>query len=108
MKCLNGGIKVNISQNYYVCSEDRQSNDSNCPSEIATNEVCYCPEEFSGFDCSLRAFTMCYVNITEPALYEGCNSADSEDYVFSIAGYDPCNFYDFDNDTITISYRLQC
>jgi hypothetical protein len=33
---------------------------------------------------------------------------DSEDYVFSISGFDPCNYYDFDNETITIKYNLSC
>jgi len=89
-----------------MCEDQRSNKESNCPSEVATNEACYCPEGFSGYDCSLRASLKCYVNITEPALFEGCKYPNSEDYVFSISGYDPCNFYDFDNETITIHYRL--
>lgn len=91
-----------------MCGDLRSGKESNCPAEVATNEACYCPSGFSGYDCSLRATTKCYVNITEPALYEGCNFKDSEEYVFSISGYDPCNYYDFDNEIITIRYMLQC
>ena len=32
---------------------------------------------------------------------------DSDDYVFSIQGYDPCHFFNFD-ETYTIKYKLTC
>ena len=52
---------------------------------------------------------MCYVNITKPALYKGCQGQyeDSDYYVYSIQGFDPCNFFDFDK-TTNISFKLDC
>jgi hypothetical protein len=51
-----------------------------------TSDVCYCPAGFSDYRCSTKEFTRCYVNITSPALYEGCseNYEDSDYYVYSI------------------------
>lgn len=39
----------------------------------------------------------------------GCseNHEDSDYYVYSIQGYDPCNFFDF-NGKSTLKYRLTC
>ena len=52
---------------------------------------------------------MCYVNITKPALYKGCQGQyeDSDYYVYSIQGFDPCNFFDFEK-TTNISFKLDC
>lgn len=51
----------------------------------------------------------CYINMTEPALYKGCakDKEDSDYYVYSIQGFDPCFFYDFTK-SYTFKYLLQC
>lgn len=63
-----------------------------------TNDACYCPAGYSGYNCGSYSFTRCYVNITEPAFYEGCkgNFSDSFSYDYSIQGHDPCFYFDFE------------
>ena len=72
-----------------------------------TNNVCFCPAGYTGFNCDDFEYTKCYVNITDPPLYKGCNGTDSEAYVYSIKGFDPCFKYDFTSKTV-MSYKLQC
>jgi hypothetical protein len=39
---------------------------------------------------------MCYLNITNPALYESCSDRpDTFEYMYSIPGFDPCHPLDF-------------
>ena len=40
-------------------------------------------------------------------MYKGCTGGNSEAYVYSIKGFDPCFFYDFTSKT-TMKYLLQC
>ena len=48
------------------------------------------------------------MNVTEPALYKGCkDKPDSDFYVYSISGFDPCNFYDFTKKN-TFKFLLNC
>jgi len=61
--------------------------------------------------CQYNDYRKCYVNITEPALYKGCREGktDSDYYVYSIQGYDPCNFVDFDSEnSYNIKFILDC
>ena len=41
-------------------------------------------------------------------MYKGCPGEDSEDYVFSTPGFDPCHFFDFENGKTDIKYLLNC
>ena len=56
-------------------------------------------------------FTQCFVNITDPAVYdtEACRNsqADSDYYKYSIPGFDPCFFFDFSQE-YTFKYKLVC
>lgn len=72
-----------------------------------TKGVCLCAAGYTGYTCDEFEYTKCYVNITTPALYKGCNGTDSEAYVYSIKGFDPCFKYDFTSNT-TMKYLLQC
>lgn len=79
-----------------------------CKTENVESEVCYCPAGYSDYKCHSFDYTKCYVNVTSPALYKGCkDKADSDYYVYSIPGFDPCYFYDF-SQTYTFKYLLQC
>ena len=40
-------------------------------------------------------------------MYKSCQGEDSEDYVFSTPGYDPCHYFDFEGKT-EIKYKLNC
>lgn len=79
----------------------------NCKIDVVSNDVCLCPAGYTGYTCDEFEYTKCYVNITTPALYKGCNGTDSEAYVYSIKGFDPCFKYDFTTKT-TMNYLLQC
>jgi hypothetical protein len=78
-----------------------------CKKKITKNLVCHCPSGFSGVLCQNLLPNQCYVSITDPNLAAGCNYEDSDQYVYSIPGYDPCNFYDFSK-KYTIKFRLIC
>ena len=40
-------------------------------------------------------------------MYEGCSKPDSDYYVYSIQGFDPCFFYDFTQE-YEFKYKLNC
>lgn len=50
---------------------------------------------------------MCYLNITDPAFYKTCDYPDSDFYIYSIHGFDPCYFLDFTS-TYDVHYTLNC
>lgn len=127
--CKNGAEYRNLSQITYTCHQNtspdrtyRVTYDTyktlvtlpyytqrvTCEIESVTNEVCFCPSGFTGYLCDVNQYTKCYVNMTEPALYKGCkDKPDSDYYVYSIQGFDPCFFYDFTKQ-YTLKYMLQC
>ena len=80
-----------------------------CEAVERISQACYCPAGFSDYRCSTKDYNKCYVNFTSPALFEGCKDKfeDSEFYVYSIQGYDPCHFYDFSK-KYTFEYELKC
>lgn len=48
------------------------------------------------------------MNITSPAFYKGCSErADSPYYLYSVPGYDPCFYLDFET-VQDIKYLLVC
>lgn len=127
--CKNGAETKQITQIYYNCHQNSAPDVTyrttyqtyqflttlpyyqsrvTCEQETTSNDVCYCPSGFTGYLCDTAAFNKCYVNITEPALYKGCSEReDSEYYVYSIHGFDPCFYFDFSK-TYTMKFLLQC
>lgn len=78
-----------------------------CTRENVINNVCWCPAGYTGYLCDTMSYYKSYVNITEPALYKGCKDReDSDYYVYSIQGFDPCFHFDFEKE-YTIKYRIQ-
>ena len=71
--------------------------------------MCVCPQGYAGVDCSNDLYTRCYINITDPALYQGCEDkfTDSFYYLYSVPGFSPCFWFDFST-SITVSYTLNC
>ena len=105
--CLNSAISIPITQTYYNCfllsdpdNIERVTKESynalrtlpfyqsrvQCDIERVTNDACFCPSGFTGALCGEAAFSKCYVNMTNPAMYKGCreDKVDSDFYVYSI------------------------
>ena len=80
-----------------------------CYQRNETNNACHCPAGYLGAFCEETEANKCYVQFTSPNLAEGCRDkhADSDYYVYSIPGFDPCNPYDFSK-SHTLKYRLIC
>lgn len=57
--------------------------------------------------CDTALSGQCYLNITDPMFYKTCDYPDSEYYIYSIHGYDPCYFLDFTT-TYDVHYILTC
>ena len=81
-------------------------------SEEVSNPVCICPEGFYGLYCETQLYTKCLVNITDPPVYDTVNQCqvkreDTLNYVFSIPGFDPCFYFDFEK-TYTLEFMLNC
>jgi len=129
LHCQNGSKVRQIVQNYYICYDNAEQStkyrvDSGTYKNLTTlpyfqlrmtcnvvptaNDVCYCPSGFTDYLCNEAAYTKCYVNVTSPALYKGCKDRpDSDYYVYSIQGFDPCQTYDFSKN-YTVKFLLNC
>lgn len=128
--CQNGAQYVNQTQLYNLCwaNEDpseiyRVTKDTlndlttlpyykkrvTCNVTEVSREVCYCPAGYVGSLCQFQDYRQCYVNITDPPLYKGCKGQypDSDEYVYSTPGFDPCFKYDFTK-SYSFKYKLDC
>lgn len=131
-KCHNGAKTVPLTQTYYMC-EDRQDPEyvlridkksyeyaknlpyyqriAKCYTMDVTKQACWCPKGFTGALCQEARQKKCYVHITDPNMAKPCSddpeNVDSEYYVYSIQGFDPCHKFDFDR-SYKIKFRLQC
>jgi hypothetical protein len=83
-----------------------------CSAANVSTQVCYCPKGYYDYACSTSTYTKCYLNITNPPFYKGCSEEpDSEYYMFSISGYDPCPDYKIDfaaANGFDLTYLLVC
>jgi hypothetical protein len=73
--------------------------------EQVSNNVCICPSSFSGPRCERLQFVKCFVNITEPAVYDTSECRNSKNNGDLIEGFDPCFFFDFTK-SYTFKYKL--
>jgi len=78
-----------------------------CRAQQVTNPACLCPSGFSGSLCSTQQLRKCFADITNPNLAQGCTGQDSDDYVYSIKGFDPCHEFDFSK-KFKLQYKLVC
>ena len=69
--------------------------DFQCHTEQRETFVCMCAPGNTDALCMTQMDQSCFVNITNPPLYEGCmDRPDSDYYTYSLGGYAPCYFYD--------------
>ena len=74
-----------------------------------TRKACYCPSGYHGWRCSEPTPRKCKIDIVEPNMKAGCpDEKDSDDYVYSIKGYDPCHEVDLAADELKIKYQMTC
>ena len=64
--------------------------------KIETKEACYCPSGYHGQFCSEQKDLKCKIDLLKPDMKSGCNGVDSDDFVYSIKGYDICHEFDLD------------
>lgn len=83
--------------------------DYKCIVRNQTNNVCVCPRGFGDFECSTLLYKKCFINVTEPAFFKGCASSqrDTPFYLYSITGYDPCEYLDFTK-AHEIHFQVHC
>lgn len=127
--CSEFGQLAQHSQFHYSCRSDHFENgeyfrvtkddfeilsdfpdDFLCKKELVHKNVCMCKPGQSDYLCETAAQPgnqSCYVNITNPPLYKGCNGTDSNYYLYSLGGFAPCYFYDFTK-TYTFDVLIQC
>ena len=75
--------------------------------EVETN-VCVCPKGKSDFECLTASYTKCYLNITDPTFYQGCEDReDSPYYLYSVPGYSPCWPVNF-TEPYTVEFYINC
>ena len=80
-----------------------------CYSQNVENNVCMCPGGYMDALCATQLYTKCYINITEPAFYAGCDDTyeDSFFYLYSIPGFSPCFFQKWD-ESRDITFEVNC
>lgn len=132
-ECFNHGKLTQQTQKYYMCkslatanskkssepfrvtSETYQlllsnySDQYSCYTQNVENNVCMCPGGYMDFLCATDLYTRCYINVTNPALYEGCadKHEDSFYYLYSIPGFSPCFWYNFSS-SLTVEFEVNC
>lgn len=131
--CYNHGNLAKITQKYYMCKSLKTSNHTqmqsepfrvdaetyqmlhtnysdqySCYTQNVENNVCVCPSGAVDYECSNELYTRCYLNVTNPPLYQGCsNNTDSFYYMYSIPGFSPCFFYNFSS-SIDVEFEVHC
>lgn len=80
-----------------------------CRQDNVEKRACVCAQGFWGDLCENRENAMCYLNITNPPLYETCSDrADTFEYMYSIPGFDPCHPIDFNDDNFKLKFETNC
>lgn len=73
-----------------------------------TQEACYCAAGWNNWKCDNELPRKCKTDILKPDMAAGCPGAvDSDDYVYSIKGYDPCHELDFTR-PYELEYNVTC
>lgn len=78
-----------------------------CTKREQVKKVCACPKGYYDFQCATQTQIKCFVKITDPPFYKGCQKEDSPYYMYSIPGYDPCFPLNF-TEPQEIKYQLIC
>lgn len=56
--------------------------------ENVTLKACYCPAGYFGWKCEEEQRRKCKIDVLSPNMSAGCDGEDSQEYVYSIKGYD--------------------
>lgn len=114
-ECYNHGKLAKMSQKYYMCQSRKSaqpqksdqpfrvaqetynfllsnySDQYSCYTQNVENNVCVCPGGSVDFECNTELKQKCYINITSPPFYQGCEDRpDSFEYLYSVPGFSPC------------------
>ena len=127
--CYNHGQLSKQTQKYYMCKSLKPGSTSeafrvtsetyqrvlsdypdqySCYTQLVEKNVCVCPKGVVDYMCLTETYTKCYINITEPMFYKGCEEReDTFEYLYSVPGFSPC-YPQFFNESLTIEYELTC
>ena len=84
------------------------SDSYSCYTQNVETNVCVCPKGQSDVECAVSAYDKCYLNITNPAFYQGCEDhPDTPYYLYSVPGYSPCYYQDF-NGPLDVEFYMHC
>lgn len=84
------------------------SDQYSCYTQNVENNVCVCPGGKVDFECATALQQKCYINITSPPFYQGCEDrADTFEYLYSVPGFSPCYPQDF-NTAVEVEFELIC
>lgn len=85
------------------------SDQYSCYTENVEKNVCVCPKGIVDSECNTDLYTRCYINITDPPFYKGCENEfeDSFYYLYSVPGFSPCFWQNFSS-TIDVTFELNC
>ena len=133
-ECFNHGKLAKQTQKYYMCkslstenpeakssesfrvtSETYQlllsnySDQYSCYTQNVENNVCMCPGGSTDFVCATDLYTRCYLNVTDPPFYAGCEGKfeDSFYYLYSVPGFSPCFWNNF-NESLEVTFEVNC
>ena len=132
-ECYNHGKLARQTQKYYMCKslKTSQKSDNNpfrvtsetynmllsnysdqysCYTQNVENNVCVCPYGSVDYLCDTQLYTRCYINITNPPFWKGCDTNDFPDsfyYLYSVPGFSPCFWTNF-SATLDVEYTLNC
>ena len=132
-ECYNHGQMAKQTQRYYMCKNEAQSQSSekkkeafrvsretydfltanhtdqySCYTREVETNVCVCPKGKSDFECLTASYSKCYLNITDPTFYKGCEDReDSPYYLYSVPGYSPCWPVNF-TEPYTVEFYIIC
>ena len=87
-----GAEEFRVTNETYSLLQSEYSDQYSCYTENVENNVCVCPQGAVDYLCATDLYTKCYINITEPAFYKGCENEfeDSFYYLYSVPGFSPC------------------
>ena len=134
-ECFNSGKLSKMTQKHFMCQSlstanaakssepfrvdsdtyqlllSNYSDQYSCYTQNVDNNVCVCPGGYMDSMCSNELYTRCYINVTDPPFYKGCENEfeDSFYYLYSIPGFSPCFWFNFTSEIpVDVSFELNC
>ena len=104
-----GDQEFRVTNETYSLLISQYSDQYSCYTKNVENNVCVCPQGVVDYVCATDLYTKCYINITEPAFYKGCENEfeDSFYYLYSVPGFSPCFWQNFSS-SIDVEFTLNC